>query len=129
MPPHHLHLQIERLYHSGVVIYTHKRLVKIQRAQVVSFKCASTTSFVLGGFGGFVGKSLDSYLVNSWISGIPQYIRPQGYNLGLGALLNPAPVINVEYVRSVLVKDVASGLTGTGTETLTKEAWDKVNAK
>ena len=31
-----------RLIHSGIVIYTHKRLVKIQRAQVVYFKCAST---------------------------------------------------------------------------------------
>ena len=32
---------------NGVVIYTHKRLVKIQHAQLVSFKCASTvyTSF------------------------------------------------------------------------------------
>lgn len=31
-----------RLIHSAVVIYTHKRLVKIQRAQVVNYKSAST---------------------------------------------------------------------------------------
>jgi len=86
-------------------------------------------SFLFGGIGGGTGKLFDSYLVRSWISGIPQYVRPQGYNPELGALLNPASVINSQYGSSVLVKDVASGLTGAGTETLTKETWDKVNKK
>jgi len=86
-------------------------------------------SFVFGGIGGGTGKWLDSYLVKSWISGIPQYVRPQGYNPELGALLNPVSAINSQYGSSVLVKDIASGLTGAGTETLTKETWGKVNTK
>lgn len=88
-------------------------------------------SFFFGGVGGGVGKGLDSYLVKSWISNIPQYIRPQGYNQELGSLLNASPpfIINPVLGRSILIKDTASGFTGAITETGTKEAWERVNVK
>lgn len=86
-------------------------------------------SFIFGGIGGGSGKLFDSFLVRTWTGNIPQYIRPQGYNPELGALLNPAPVINPVLGRSILIKDTLSGFTGTITETGTKEAWERVNAK
>lgn len=88
-----------------------------------------TTSFFFGGLGGLSGYTLNSTLTRNWIGNIPQYIRPQGYNPELGVLLNPSYVINPQYGTSVIIKDIASGLTGAGTETVTKETWEKVNAK
>lgn len=50
-------------------------------------------------------------------------------NPAVGALLNPAPVINSQYVRSVLVRDIAAGLTGSGTEAASNALWDKASYK
>ena len=86
-------------------------------------------SFFFGGLGGLGGYALNSTLTRNWISSIPQYITPQGYNPALGALLNSAPVINSQYVRFVLGRDIAVGFTGSGTEAGSNALWNMVNPK
>lgn len=86
-------------------------------------------AMILLGFSITINRGLSPIIIKNWVSGIPQYICPQGYKPDLGALLNPKPLINSNYGKSVLLKDAAAGYAGSTTETITKETWDKVNGK